>query len=162
MFLSIFIYKSLLWKRFYQVCITFDATFRLPTDLFVKRERILMKATVLLGLVILMTLNSSFSFKKGTPEDKAKANEKTFSVLPNPVNNFLEVKMNQSLISEKDTSQKLVIQVLITNQKGIMVYSSTKSVYQFSIFTGGLPGGEYEITCKVNEMVSKQNFTVKH
>lgn len=79
----------------------------------------------------------------------------------NPVNNYLDVIINKEEV-DKDTSVKSGIGVQIVNHEGTLVFSSTKSVNQFSIYTGGLPEGEYELSCKLGSTVLKRKFAVKH
>ena len=112
---------------------------------------------------MLLTFSSSYSLNIQKPDDKTKTNEQSLMISSNPVNNYLEVNIDRRLRNDKDTITNLsgfLVQVI--NQKGILVYSSTKNKFQFSIFTGGLPDGQYEISCQVGSMVLKRSFMVKH
>jgi len=127
-----------------------------------KNERIRMKTTGAL-VCMLLTFSSSYCLNKQKPDDKTKTNEQSLMISSNPVNNYLEVNIDRRLRNDKDTITNLsgfLVQVI--NQKGILVYSSTKNKFQFSIFTGGLPDGQYEISCQVGSMVLKRSFIVKH
>jgi hypothetical protein len=98
----------------------------------------------------------------GFPEgDK---NEQAFVISLGPVNTFLNVKMVKSgfLQSEDTLKNPLKIEVKVINKKRIMVFSATKNVYEFDIYTGGLPDGSYTIFCKVYHQQFQKDFEVKH
>jgi hypothetical protein len=166
-----FISNKFCWKQHFfefiirgtlQIETNNGATFWLEIDLNGKNERIRMK-TIGTLLCILLIFSSSYSLKGGKLDDKTKINEQSLMISSNPVNNYLEVNIDRRLSNDKDTITNLsgfLVQVI--NQKGILVYSSTKNIYQFSIFTGGLPNGPYEISCQVGTMVLKRSFMVKH
>ena len=127
-----------------------------------KNERIRMKTMGAL-VCMLLTFSSSYSLNIQKLDDKTKTNEQSLMISSNPVNNYMEVNIDRRLRNDKDTITNLsgfLVQVI--NQKGILVYSSTKNKFQFSIFTGGLPDGQYEISCQVGSMVLKRSFIVKH
>ncbi len=121
-----------------------------------------MKFTGIL-LYILLAFSLDYNLKKEVPDISTNVEERSLVASPNPANNYLDVRISQSLVGIKDTTKKLLsIQVQVLNQKGILVYSSTKNRNQFSIFTGGLPEGNYNISCKIDTMLLQQNFVVKH
>jgi len=112
---------------------------------------------------MLLTFSSSYSLNIQKPDDKTKTNEQSLMISSNPVNNYMEVNIDRRLRNDKDTITNLsgfLVQVI--NQKGILVYSSTKNKFQFSIFTGGLPEGQYEISCQLGSLALKRSFMVKH
>jgi hypothetical protein len=112
--------------------------------------------------ILIVLLASGFTplLKKEKPHLNGNPEEKSFIIMPNPANNYLDVKINYN---SPDTGKRSVASfVKVFNSQGVMVYSATKEAKQFSIFTGGLPEGEYKITCKVDTSMFKQNFLVKH
>lgn len=114
-------------------------------------------------LIFLLIMSISVSLKGELLDTGKKTGDELVIVSPSPVNKYLEVVINQQLLINKDSSTKITgIGVQIINQERMLVFSSTKNVYQFSIFTGGLPEGEYEISCQLLTTVVKRKFTVKH
>lgn len=130
----------------------------LSESLTSKLEKTFMKY---LCIIILAIVTSSFtSLHKEKPHSSGNPDEQLFIILPNPANNYLEVKINYS---SADTGKNVISSfVKVFNSQGVMVFSATKEAKQFSIFTGGLPEGEYKITCRVDTSTFKQTFQVKH
>ena len=66
--------------------------------------------------------------------DPTSGEVQLFKISPNPVSNYLEVKLNQGSLVQKDSAinKPLAIQVLILDQKGMMVYSSTKKMFNLA------------------------------
>jgi len=114
-------------------------------------------------LIVLMTLNLPNHSKKEPPYSYKKVDEQSIFLMPDPADRYLEVRIVINWISKNDSLKRSRnIQVQVVNMKGIMVYSSTKNVNEFSIFTGGLPEGKYSITCQIDTVLFKRNFGVKH
>ena|SRR6266542_986895 len=114
-------------------------------------------------LIFLLIMSISVSLKGELLDTGKKTGEELVIVSPSPVNKYLDVVINQQMLINKDSIANLTgIAVHIINHEGMLVFSSTKNVYQFSIFTGGLPEGEYEISCHLLTTIVKRKFTVKH
>lgn len=114
-----------------------------------------------IGIIIITLVACAFtSLNKEKNHFNGDPDEQAFTILPNPANNYLEVKINCSSSEEGKKVAPSLVKVF--NSQGVMVYSGTKEAKQFSIFTGGLPEGEYKITCRVDTSTFKQNFQVKH
>ena len=114
-------------------------------------------------VLILLVCYVSFGFSL-KPDNLPKSSEQVLITTPNPINNHLEVRFNQDSVAQWDSfkGKPIDIQVQIVNSAGMLVYSSTKNVSQFSVFTGGLLNGEYQILCKVGVVVYRRSFQVKH
>ena len=96
-------------------------------------------------------------------DDPGKTEDQTLVMSPSPVNKFLDVKIRGELLIKGSADKaSLKYEVKILNQKGMMVFSTTKTLDQFSIFTGGLPEGEYNFVCKVDTLQIQKSFSVKH
>lgn len=114
-------------------------------------------------LFIILITSIPVSLRGELLDTGKKTGDELVSISPSTANNYLDVIVNQQMLMNKDSSSKLAeIAVQIVNNEGMPVFSSTKSVNQFSIFTGGLPEGEYELSCQLGTTVVKRRFAVKH
>jgi hypothetical protein len=105
---------------------------------------------------------SLISYTKSNNINDSKK-EQVLVISSDPVNTFLDIKIKSSLLFQEDSLKNpLKVEVKIFNQKGIIVYSATKSVSDFDIFTGGLPEGNYTISCKICNRQLQRDFVVKH
>jgi hypothetical protein len=115
---------------------------------------------LLFFFVIFIAMNQ---FVSSNPNNDNKDNDgQVFLLSSDPVNNFLDFKIKSEFLQKDSLKTSLKIEVKILNQKGILVFSATKSISEFTIFTGGLPEGAYTILCKVCNTQSQKNFAVKH
>ncbi len=115
---------------------------------------------LLLFSVIFVALNQ-FAYSNPSNDNKGN-NDQVFVLSSDPVNDFLDIKIKSVLLQDDSLKAPLKIEVKILNQKGIIVFSATKSASEFTIFTGGLPEGAYTILCKIASTQSQKNFAVKH
>jgi hypothetical protein len=122
-----------------------------------------MRLSVFIFVVLFSMCSTKALSNNSSKDDPGKTEDQTMVMSPNPVNKFLEIKIKSELLIKAGASKDgLKYEVRILNQKGMMVFSTTKNIDQFSIFTGGLPEGEYDFVCKVDTLQIKKSFSVKH
>lgn len=111
-----------------------------------------------IGFLMLGTF-ADFESRAYNPEEKV-SKEQILELSPNPANNFLDIKINTQIIGHNANVVRCEVKVL--NKAGILVFSSVKQTYQFNIFTGGWPDGDYLFQCKLDTVQVQKEFTVKH
>jgi hypothetical protein len=112
---------------------------------------------------IILAFESVHCIKTEAQSSRTRIDDVSFLISPDPVNNYLDVKIDVNRNAITGTpKEEFSAYFQIINPRGALVYTATKHVGKFSIFTGGLPEGEYRISCRVDTMLLQRNFAVKH
>lgn len=112
--------------------------------------------------VIIIVLSGLFALLpvKVPDNEKKQVKNEVVTIGPIPANNFLDINVNPQKLSELSKMRKYDIKIF--NPNGNIVYSTTKEVSKFSVFTGGFPEGNYTLTLKVDTIQVRKDFSVKH